>query len=264
MVVNGVASSVLLSDEGDKFYCPEAFMAGDISYTHTYSMETGGEGMGWETIALPFNVQKISHNVYGQIVPFASYSSSSSQKPFWLCNFTGSGFKRTSAILANVPYIIAMPNSKNYRNEYNLSGNVTFSAENIIVPKTSIPSGLFVPAFAMVAKSDAVFALNVNNRYVSNTSNFESGSKFISNLRDVRPFEAYISDNSTRGIFEINIEDGITDIESVLFQAQDDSEVIIHTLRGQLVMCTNKESFDGIWQKLAKGVYIVNGKKYIK
>lgn len=264
VVVNGVASSVLLSDEGDKFYCPEAFMAGDISYTHNYSMETGGEGMGWETIAMPFNVQKISHNVYGQIVPFASYSSGSNQKPFWLCNFTGTGFKRTSTILANVPYIIAMPNSKNYRNEYNLSGNVTFSAENIIVPKTSIPSGRFVPAFAMVAKSSSVYALNVNNRYVNNTSTYESGSKFISGLRDVHPFEAYILDESTRGIFEINIEDGMTNIEIMRILTDSVSEISIYTLSGQLVERTKQCDFENLWNILPKGVYIVNGKKRIK
>lgn len=264
VVVNGVASSVLLSDEGDKFYCPEAFMAGEISYTHNYSMETGGEGMGWETIALPFNVQRISHNVYGQIVPFASYSSSSSQKPFWLCNFTGNGFKRASTILANVPYIIAMPNSKDYRDDYNLSGNITFSAENVIVPKTSISTGQFVPTFDMVAKSNTVYALNVNNRYVNNTSIFESGCKFISGLRDVRPFEAFISDDSTRGIFEINIEDGMTNIEDMWFFEDEDSEIIIYTLNGQLVKRTKQCNFEYLWNILPKGVYILNGKKWIK
>ena len=264
VVVNGVASSVLLSDEGGMFYCPEAFMAGNISYTHNYSMETGGNGMGWETIALPFNVQKITHSVYGQIVPFASYSSGSSQKPFWLCNFTGSGFRRTSTIQANEPYIIAMPNSKNYRNDYNLSGNVTFSAENVIVPKTPEFSGQFVPAYTIIRKSSSVLALNVNNRNVSYSGNYDAGSRFISNLRDVRPYEAYIYDNSTRGIFDINIEDGTTDVKDILIASASLDEVTIHTLGGLVVKHTSQRDFKDIWHDLPKGVYIVNGKKMIK
>lgn len=264
VVVNGVASSVLLSDDGGKFYCPEAFMAGNISYTHNYSMETGGNGMGWETIAMPFNVQKITHSVYGQIVPFASYSSGSSQKPFWLCNFTGSGFRRTSTIQANEPYIIAMPNSKNYRNDYNLSGNVTFSAENVIVPKTPEFSGQFVPAFSIIRKSSSVSALNVNNRNVSYSGNEDAGSCFISDLRDVRPYEAYIHGNSTRGIFEINIEDGTTDMRYILIAPVNTDEVTIHTLGGLVVKHTSQRDFKDVWHDLPKGVYIVNGKKMMK
>lgn len=264
VVVNGVASSVLLSDDGGKFYCPEAFMAGNISYTHNYSMETGGNGMGWETIAMPFNVQKITHSVYGQIVPFASYSSGSSQKPFWLCNFTGSGFRRTSTIQANEPYIIAMPNSKNYRNDYNLSGNVTFSAENVIVPKTPEFSGQFVPAFSIIRKSSSVSALNVNNRNVSYSGNEDAGSCFISDLRDVRPYEAYIHGNSTRGIFDINIEDGTTDMKDILMAPVNTYEVTIHTLGGLVVKHTSQRDFKDVWHDLPKGVYIVNGKKMMK
>ena len=115
-------------------------------------METGGNGKGWETIALPFDVQKISHSSRGEIVPFPAYSSSSNQKPFWLANFSGSGFRRTAAVLANEPYIIAMPNSTKYQNEYNLAGDVMFSAENVQVPKTPTFSGTFVPAFSTVKR----------------------------------------------------------------------------------------------------------------
>ena len=264
VVVNGVASSVLLSDEGGKFYCPEVFMAGSISYTHNYSMETGGSGMGWETIALPFSVQKILHSDTGMIVTFASYSSGSNQKPFWLCNFTDSGFRRTSTIQANEPYIIAMPNSKKYLTEYNLSGNVTFSAENVIVPKTPSFSGKFLPVYDIVKKSSTVCALNVKNRYVNDPGNYDAGSRFISNLRDVRPFEAYMNDNSTRGVIEINFDDGTTDLDGILLSADDANEITIHILNGQQVAHTTMRDFDIVWQQLPKGVYIVNGVKRIK
>lgn len=264
VVVDGTAQSVSLSDDGGQFYCPQAFTARSISYTHNYSMETGGNGKGWETIALPFDVQKISHSSRGEIVPFPAYSSSSNQKPFWLANFSGSGFRRTAAVLANEPYIIAMPNSTKYQNEYNLAGDVMFSAENVQVPKTPTFSGTFMPAFSTVKKASSVLALNVNNRYVKYSGSYEAGSCFISGLRDIRPFEAYLTGNFTRGIIEINYDESTTDMLDVLLSTDDDQKVTIHTLSGQQVIRATQRDFDSVWLQLPKGVYIVNGKKWIK
>lgn len=264
VVVDGFAQSVSLSDDGGQFYCPQAFTARSISYTHNYSMETGGNGKGWETIALPFDVQKISHSSRGEIVPFPAYSSSSNQKPFWLANFSGSGFRRTAAVLANEAYIIAMPNSTKYQNEYNLAGDVMFSAENVQVPKTPTFSGTFMPAFSTVKKASSVLALNVNNRYVKYSGSYEAGSCFISGLRDVRPFEAYLTGNFTRGIIEINYDESTTDLLDVLLSTDDDQKVTIHTLSGLQVVRTTQRDFDAVWQQLPKGFYIVNGKKWIK
>ena len=265
VVVDGTAQTIVLSDDGGQFYCPQAFTARSISYTHNYSMETGiGKAKGWETIALPFDVQKISHNTRGEIVPFPAYNSSFNQKPFWLANFSGSGFRRTAAVLANEPYIIAMPNSSSYRNEYNLAGDVTFSAENVQVPKTPSFSDTFLPAFATVAKSSSVYALNVNNRYVKYSGSYDQGSCFISGLRDVRPFEAYLTGNFTRGIIEIGFDDDTTDMLDVLLSTDEAQEVSIHTLSGQQVARTTQRDFDSVWQQLPKGVYLVNGNKRIK
>ena len=264
VVVDGTAQSVLLSDDGGQFYCPKSFTARSISYTHNYSMETGGDGKGWETIALPFDVQRIKHSQKGEIVPFTSYSSSSSQKPFWLANFSGSDFRRTSAIKANEPYIIAMPNSSKYKSDYILAGDVSFTAENVQVTKTPSFSGLFVPTFATVARSSTVHALNVNNRFVKYSGSYEAGSCFISDLRDIRPFEAYFSDSSTRGIFEINLDGSTTDMDRILFSVEEGQKVTIHTLSGLQVVSTTQRDFDAVWQQLPRGVYIVNGTKWIK
>ena len=264
VVVDGTAQSILLSDDGGQFYSPKAFTARSISYTHNYSMETGGDGKGWETIALPFDVQRISHSKNGEIVPFASYSSSSDQKPFWLANFSGSSFRRASAIKANEPYIIAMPNSSKYNSTYILAGDVSFSAENVQVTKTPSFSGLFVPTFATVARSSTVHALNVNNQYVKYSGSYEAGSHFISDLRDIRPFEAYISENSTRGIIKINFDDYTTEMNQILISPNEGQKVIIYTLSGQQVASSNQCNIELLWNDLPKGVYIVNGKKLIK
>jgi hypothetical protein len=157
-----------------------------------------------------------------------------------------------------------MPNSSSYRNEYNLAGDVTFSADNVQVPKTPSFSGIFVPAFATVAKSSSVYALNVNNRNVKYSGSYDAGSRFIGGLRDVRPFEAYLTGNFTRGIIEINYDNGTTDMLDILFSIDDAQEFIIHSLSGQQVTRTLQRDFDTVWQQLPRGVYIVNGKKMIK
>ena len=265
VIANGTASSIVLSDDGGPFYCPQTFTARSISYTHNYSMETGGNGKGWETIALPFDVQRIVHSTRGEIVPFAGYSSASNQKPFWLGNMSASGFKRASSIQANEPYIIAMPNNSKYNNDYNLAGDVTFSADNVQVAKTPTFSGLFLPAFGTVPQSSTVYALNVNNRHVKYSGNYDSGSRFIANLRDVRPFEAYMTgSSSTRGIIEISFDDGATDMLDILLPTDESQKVSIHTLSGQQIIRTTQRDFDAFWQQLPKGVYIINGKKWIK
>ena len=265
VVENGTAQTIVLSDGGGQFYCPQAFTARRISYTHNYSMETGkGSPMGWESIALPFDVQRVIHSTQGEIVPFAAYSSGSNQKPFWLAYMSASGFKRTADIRANEPYIIAMPNNNGYPDDYILTGDVTFSAENITVPKTPVFNGTFLPAFSFIAKSSTVYALNVNNRYVKYSGSEKPGSKFFHNLRDVRPFEAYMTGSSTRGIIEINFDDGTTDMLDILFSSDEFRELTIHTLSGLQVTRTTQRDFDTVWQQLPKGVYIVNGKKKIK
>ena len=271
VVVDGTAQTIVLSDDGGQFYCPQAFTARRISYSHNYSMETGkGSTMGWESIALPFDVQRIIHSTQGEVVPFADYISGSNQKPFWLAYMSAGGFKRTADIKANEAYIIAMPNNSSYQDNYILAGDVTFSAENITVPKTPTFKGTFLPAFSLVAKSSSVYALNVNNRYVRYSGGEKPGSVFIRDLRDVRPFEAYLTGNFTRGVIEINFDNGTTTLNEELRMKNEESagaaegEIVIHALSGQQVTRTTQRDFDAVWQQLPKGVYIVNGKKLIK
>ena len=202
IVINGEASSITLSDDGDSFFCPIAFTAKKIYYTHHFGMETGGNGKGWETITLPFDVQKITHSSNGEIVPFASYDAKSNQKPFWLYEYSGSNFQKASSIRANKAYMIAMPNQTSYKKEYNLSGDVTFSAENVRIPITPEASGAFVPTFSKIEKSNSIKVLNVVNKYVNDTGGYDAGSRFLSNLRDVRPFECFFKGSSSTRIIE--------------------------------------------------------------
>ncbi len=138
-VVDGKAKSIVLTDakEGNDFYCPRAFTAEKISYTHNYSMETGiTEAKGWETIALPYDVQTVKHASAGTIIPFKKWTQESEEKPFWLYELTASGYQEADGIKANTPYIISMPNNNFYLKDYRIVGKVTFTSENVEVKAT--------------------------------------------------------------------------------------------------------------------------------
>ena len=272
VVVGSTASSISLADgTNTRFYCPKAFTAQNITYTHHYGMTTGGNGKGWETISLPFDVQKIEHNSKGVLTPFLQYYDMMTQRPFWLYELRSNGFRKADGIKANTPYIISMPNDSKYDQEYILSGDVTFSATNAQVYQTEsltkpYSNGkTFVPAFAVVNSSSSVYALNVSNNLTSNNSSYDAGSRFISNLRNVYPFEAYMTTSSSAArTLSIEFEDGTTGIEEIPLNGQSNKVVKVYTLTGILVFSAHQNDFTEKWNNLPSGVYIVNGQKMIK
>ena len=269
VVVNGSASSITLTDaaSGNNFYCPEEFTVKSVSYTHHYTMDTGlGESKGWETIALPFDVQKISHQSKGEIVPFANWKSGDSKKPFWLMELGNSGWKDANSIKAYTPYIVSMPNHEKYKADYKLNGNVTFSAANVKIGKTqnystsSYGGKTFVPNYSLQADRNCL-ALNVNNDYITYQGS-DWGSKFSSG-RDVHPFEAYMTTAS--GARSIAIADDMmtTGIHDIMEMLDEQKGVRVYNLKGQLIKTEDCKSLDQVKKTLPAGVYIVNGQKVI-
>ncbi|MCM1313711.1 MAG: hypothetical protein NC206_11360 [Bacteroides sp.] len=194
-VVRGIqASNIVLTDK-KPLMIPTAFKAKSVSYTRSFSKPTTpGVAGGWETIVLPFDVTSIVSETRGALAPFNS--GDSGVHPFWLAEQTGSGFSYTTSMKANHPYIISMPNSEEYAEEFNIRGNVTFSAADetgsVTVSATSTedmakgPNFELVPTYTTVAKSNTVYAIN-NEEY----NNMEPGAVFVRNGRDIYPFEAY-------------------------------------------------------------------------
>ena len=265
VVVNNVANNIELVEaaSGNSFYCPQEFMAKHIIYSHNYNMTTGiGEAKGWETIALPFDVQRVMHESKGELVPFAKWKSGDEAKPFWLMQMESDGWKDADKIKAYIPYIISMPNNEGYKTEFLLNGKVTFSAENIVVRKTEVETSAsykgrtFVPTFSEVGMGDGAYALNVSNDYEMNVSGVTDGSRFVLNLRRVHPFEAYMKTNSAK-TRAIDISDGMGVTDS-----DDEQEVIrIYNLKGQMMESEQKQSVEEMKRSLPAGVYIINGKK---
>ncbi|MCR5198921.1 MAG: hypothetical protein K6D55_09110 [Prevotella sp.] len=264
VVVGDTAEEIVLVENAgnNNFYCPRTFTARRISYTHRYSMNTGiGEARGWETIALPFDVQKVTHESKGEIIPFSQWESGYSQKPFWLKTWGDGGWVDASSIKANTPYIISMPNNEAYHDDYRISGVVTFLAENAMVESSSDlhvathGGKQFVPTFENVGAERGVYSLNVSNDNETDNGGAVEGSRFILNLRKLHPFEAYMT-MQTRGndFFDISDDMGVTTQEEQL-------TLSVYNLKGQMMKTTEGMTMEEIRKRLPKGIYVVNGKK---
>jgi hypothetical protein len=270
VVVDGVANNIVLTDatNGNDFYCPQAFTARKISYTHNYSMTTGiGEAKGWESIALPFDVAKTTHASKGEIVPYQTWDGTDSKKPYWLMELGASGFVKANAIKANTPYIISMPNHQNYREDYRLNGSITFSAENVRVKRTddlsqaSSGDKTFVPNFTN-KQGTGVYALNVNSDYVTYTGGLTAGSRFVPNLRTLHPFEAYMTSTATTRmpiVIGDNMATGIAEVPAMM----EETVVRVYLPSGQLVVTAEEKHWETVKAQLPAGLYIVNGQKLI-
>ena len=262
VVVNGRAKSIVLTDakEGNNnFCCPQAFTAEKITYSRNFQQYTQvGVSRGWEAIALPFEVQTISHEEQGDIAPFGSNASS---KHFWLRQLTQQGLAQATKIEANVPYIISMPNDTDtYYKECILAGKVTFSAENVTIPVTepvtlalADNTIMMVPAFQSIRRSSDVWALNVGQ----GRSEYFEGSTFERDYREVRPFEAYTvhrGDTPSPRFVPIKVMNGgTTGIEDVRSLMSDG--------RGENWYDMNGCRLQG--RPTQKGIYLYNGRKVV-
>lgn len=202
VVVNNTAENIVLVDatNGNNFYCPRAFTANSITYEHSYSMKSGyNTCQGWETLVLPFDVTKVLRQSETELVPYDAWKKGSNQRPFWLYSLTEIGWKAENSIAANTPYIIGMPNNEMYDPSYNVTGKIQFVGTNVQVKVSdNLSTGrkggrTLMPNYQNRAAAQDVYALNVNNQWSQNATSEVEGSVFVSALRNIHPFEAYMT-----------------------------------------------------------------------
>ena len=265
VVSNLVARSIVLVDSAatNNFYCPAAFTAIEASYTHEYTQLTPrGSCQGWETLALPFNVQTVTHEKNGEMLPFIQWTADKPQRPFWLGQLTETGFVAAMNILANKPYIVAMPNNDFYSDDYILSGRVTFSARNVQVPVTEpqpdyMGDIAFVPAFERLEPSDTRYAVNIGKAY----ENRAEGSIFLPNYRAVSPFEAYTTTTAGARRYIAIDELGGSIVSAIKELPMIERNVIsVYTLSGMFVAKGTRQE---LMKRLTDGIYIIGGKKVV-
>ncbi len=255
VVINGTAPEIILTDVesgNNNWYCPQPFTAQKISYTRNFQQQTQiGVSRGWETIALPFNVQTIAAEDSRIITPFGDYTSPYN---FWLRRLTHNGLQSAQQIEANTPYLISMPNSTEYPEEYKLAGKVTFSAENASVPESNLVIDessdiFFSPTYERMEAQQYIYAINVGEE----RGGHPEGSVFEQNYREVRPFEAYTKHltGPSRFITLDDLDEGFaTSIEELK--------------NGKIEELKSKQWYDLNGRRVlrpSKGLYINNGRK---
>lgn len=255
IVVNGRAERILLHGNDEcGIYIPQEIVADEISYTRSFDKQTmTGTAAGWESIILPFDVTEVISETRGEI---ASYSSGRRDVPyFWLLHLTDEGYKGAAMIEANVPYLIAMPNSHEYREEYNISGSVTFRATNDVRVRSTLDVApvecsefSLIPTYERIPESEEFYVIN-DEIY----EGYLPGSVFVRGLHEVRPFECglMIADTSDAPAFipVIGASTGISSPTEILPEMLGNG---IYNLHGQPVKP----------ECLQRGqMYIINGLK---
>ena len=269
VVIDGKAKAITLADAdgNNNFYAPQAFTAESISYTREFKQTTQKDvSRGWEGICLPFDVQTYTHETHGAIAPFRNDAS---EFHFWLHQMTDKGMTIATNIEANKPYIISMPNSSAYAATYNQAGKVTFAAKNVTIPATVFNEVwtadgkiAVLTTFAKLKADNNTYALNVND----GVDGYEEGSVFISNYRDVRPFEVYTfhEPNRASGTRCISVSslfggesDDSTGIIDVM-ENQNGEVVKVYSISGSLIKQGNRNE---VMNSLPKGLYIIGNQK---
>ena len=201
VVKDGYCDELTLDAEAN-FYCPRNFTAGHVAYSRTFKQTTGlGTSSGWETLVLPFDVQRITHATKGDITPFGIEGNAHC----WLATPKDGAFTEATEIRANTPYILSMPNNDAY-GDHSLAGSITFSAEETEVhatpssialsaqTETTTVSFVLVSTYDRVGASAEIYALNVGAKYGS----FAPGSVFAPGRYDTPPFSAYMMLSKTQ------------------------------------------------------------------
>ena len=256
IVKGSTAESITLTD-GYDFYTPIDFTANNISYTRTFTTGytvTDGKSAGWSTICLPFNVETVKT---GDKTLEWFTNSTDTKKHFWLAVFTSDDantvtFDYVQQMLANTPYIIAIPGNQ-WGDTWKLTGKaITFSGTNANIKANAkaTQSGSYLK-FSGTTKSQTLTSIyNLN----------AEGSKFEKGNSTVGAFRAYFSNTSmgsTAASLGIIFGEGTTTGISTI-EVQSENADAIYDLRGQKVGSANQLN------SLPKGIYIINGKKIIK
>jgi hypothetical protein len=231
----------------------QQFIARNITFTKNFDKKTKiGTSGGWESMVLPFDVQRVVSEAKGELKPFGEADFDTSL-PYWLGELQADGsFAAVQRIVANKPFIMQLPNSDEYEDIYNVEGKVTFSAEEVTVHATvgaeqeQGEGYVLLGSYEGTESDNYIYALN-DEEYTVGGNTYMPGGVFVAGSRAIRPFEAYIYSASANRAPYLRIGGCDTGMEDLVA----DKDEVWHTLQGIRLSGRPTE----------RGVYIRNGKK---
>ena len=260
-VVTGAQAAKVVLKDGYDFYTPQTFTAAEISYERTFTQgHNNSVRTGWSTIVLPFAPTKVMNQTDQKQIDWFR-SSTDSGKQFWLCDFAEEDgqtvfFRNAPEMLANVPYLVAVPDNA-WGSKWDLRGKeIVWSATDATVKPDAI---------AYTSGQQMVFAGSVYRQELTGILGITAdGSQFsTSGEQAVDAFHAYFKtiDGESAGAKALSIailSDDVNGIEPTPIATQNESEAAaIYDLSGRRIQGNDGSS-------LPKGIYIINGKKVVK
>jgi hypothetical protein len=273
-IVNLAANKIVLTD-GYSCFIPRDFTAAEISYTRTF--EKGFMGVrnqnNWSTIVLPFDVQTITNTTNDQVVDWFK-PGQNKDKNFWLRRFYGEEgycayFTNAETFKAGMPYIITVPGD--YKGEeYSLVGKpLTFSAVDVTVKK-----GKTVADAQNFDFEGSLAETTTKGKYVYQLDEEMGGNNFvyISTSSTVKPFRAYFTSESEpldgAALYVASYIDVFEDTDAIsdvnISTSTNHGTLSVYSISGSKVKTQNNTSVSEALQSLPRGIYIINGKKYIR
>ncbi len=273
-VIKGTYSeNVTLRDSCD-FFVPKTFTAKNISFTTTPSIGAiSGSNVGWNTIALPFDVTSVKNTTDNKEIDWF-HPNETVGKDFWVRGFERLDKDGDIIFVDNVeqmqayePYLYNVP-SEYWGKKRNLCGKeLTFYGENATLYK-DVNAGVHSSAYNLIGTT---VGKTVNNAWFINAE----GDAFIYNeSQDVPAFHAYFIDSNQhfsslvspkeKPTLRIKFHDD-NNVTSIMAPLDTDTDQVdVFNLQGVKVatLSLNNGSID--IRQLPKGVYVVGGKKMIR
>ncbi|MDE7159414.1 MAG: chitobiase/beta-hexosaminidase C-terminal domain-containing protein [Muribaculaceae bacterium] len=237
---------------------------------------------GWETISLPFEVQRVTHAELGEIKPFAAIEADDKDsRPFWLFRAdSAEDWVRSPRIEAGVPYLISMPQHDNYLPQYRLGGEVTFSAENVTVTPADCEGGseewrtgrTFAATFMPLTEDELDGALTLN--VGAEEGDTLPGSAFTDTAAPA-PFTGYVTKLTQSESYlpvwpETSSAPLLADDDTLLIEPTEngvrltstrDREITVVTTTGLRLATLRLRPGESLTHPLDPGVYIIAGRK---
>ncbi|MBQ5510340.1 MAG: hypothetical protein IIT94_04250, partial [Prevotella sp.] len=280
IVKGDVAEKITLVDNKN-FFVPKRFTAKSINFTTQPTKGVSrGNNNNWTTIALPFEVTSVKNTTDNEVIDWF-HSDTDTGKNFWIRKFdrldTSDNtviFENAEKMLAYEPYIMNVPDDY-WGKKWDLRNkNITFYGENAVLHNEA-NIGTNSSYYNFVGTT---LTKNIDNGWLLNDAGdtFKyviSGTKGTSTI--VSPFHAYFmltsdfydgsSANSAKSSLRIKFdgdEDSTTGIMAPF--AADEKVVDVYNLNGVKVASKNLKNGSVDMSDLPKGIYVVNGKKFIQ
>jgi len=248
-VIAGTTAKTLTLTDGQDFYSPIDFTATSAAYTRTFTRAANGTS-GWNTIMLPFTVSAVT---CGDADVDWFHSSTDTGKNFWLKTFTGDEtgsvyFDFADQMLANTPYIIAVPDNR-WGTEWQMTDKaVTFSGANVTIAATET-ADMSGDSYKFCGDTRTT---SVSQAYALNDEG--SSFKYSEEAATIDPFRAWFAGSSISSLTlpALGIANGqLTGITAIGADEGTAATTDTYDLSGRKVT----------GRQLRPGIYIVGGKK---